>query len=183
MASHGWTIRRGSELVSAGADFDLIAENDTAIVFFASASTQTLPARADNLAGAIGAITLSLDAGVKVWEAYLLLLVEDDVSASRVAQDVQRDLNYCRKIVLDGQAIAGAENPAAAMESALSFLFPLDSARVPTVPDVRAALVDMIVEKGLDRALVTSLVTTFDRESDCKCWDRVKEASLGAAAE
>jgi len=96
MASHGWSTGRGAKLTNAGASFDLIAENETAIVFFDLVHGHSLRARADALAGAIGAITLRRDTGVKAWEAYLLLLVDDDTATTTasVAQQVQRDLDY-----------------------------------------------------------------------------------------
>jgi hypothetical protein len=176
MASHGWSTRKRTELANVGAGFDLVAENETAIVFFDIVRGPGLRARTDALAGAIGAITLRSDAGVKAWEAYLVLLVVEDYPADEtVVQQVQRDLDYCRKIVLDGGGIAAAENPPAAMERALSFLFPLDVALAPAVADVRASLVDLIVEKGFDKSLITNLVAEFDHETDCRCWERVKE--------
>lgn len=184
MTSHGWSIRRQSALAKANVGFDLVAENETAIAFFGSAHGHSLRARADALAGAIGAITLRRDAGVKAWEAYLLLLIEDDYAAvDPVAQQIQRDLDYCRKIVLDGAGIAAADNPPAAMERALSFLFPLDVALAPSAEDVRVHLVDLIAEKGFDKSLVAELVARFDQETDCKCWERVKQASTEGAAE
>jgi hypothetical protein len=184
MTGHGWSTRRQSELAMANVGFDLVAENETAIAFFSVVHGHSLRARADALAGAIGAITLRRDAGVKAWEAYLLLLVEDDYAAADpVAQQIQRDLDYCRKIVLDGAGITAADNPPAAMERALSFLFPLDVALAPSVEDVRTHLVDLIVEKGFNKRLVAELVGAFDRETDCKCWERVKNVSPEEAAE
>lgn len=178
MASHGWSTRRQPDLANAHFEFELVAENDTAIAFFTSVSGHNLRHRADSLAGAIGAITLHRDAGVKAWEAYLLLIIEGDYAAAEViAQEVQRDLDYCRKIVLDGAGIAAAENPRAAMERALSFLFPLDAALTPSVEDVRQYLVDLIAERHFDKTLVSELVAAFDRETDCRCWERVKQAS------
>lgn len=183
MSSHGWSTRRRSELANAGAGFDLVAESETAIVFFDVVQLQSLRSRADALAGAIGAITLRRETGVKAWEAYLVLIVDADIAATAVAQQVQQDLDYCRKIVLDGATITAAESPSAAMERALSFLFPLDVALAPSVADVRASLVDLIAEKGFDKQLVTELVAAFDRETDCKCWERVIEVSSTGASE
>jgi hypothetical protein len=183
MTSHGWSTRRQPELAKAHFPFELVAENETAIAFFTSVSAHNLRHRADSLAGAIGAITLQRDAGVKAWEAYLLLIVEDDYATADVAaQEIQRDLDYCRKIVLDGVGIAATDNPRVAMERALSFLFPLEVALKPTVEDVRRYLVDTIGERGFDESLVSELVSAFDREADCKCWERVKQASSQEAA-
>ena len=176
MTAHGWSTRRQSELTDGNIGFDLVAENDAAIAFFSLVDAQSLRARADTLAGAIGAITLRRDAGVKAWEAYLLLLVEDDYAlADAAAQQIQRDLSYCRKIVLDGAGIAASNNPPAAMERALSFLFPLDVAVSPAVDDVRGHLVDLIAEKGFDKSLVAELVAAFNSGTDCKCWERIKQ--------
>jgi len=182
MEKHGWTVRREDEIVKAHLNFDFIAENQTAIVFFKTARSESLRHEADALAGAIAAVTLQQSAGVKAWEAYLVLIVEDDYeSADATAQVVQRDLDYCRKIVLNGQGIAASDDPWGSVEDSLSFLFPLDVAAVPGVEDVREYLTALIAEKGFDKNLVASLVNAFDSEVDCKCWDRVLSSQSAKA--
>jgi len=184
MQGHGWNTRLRPDLAHAHLDFELVAESETAIAFFSVVSGHGLRHRADSLAGGIGAVTLQRDAGVKAWEAYLVLIIEDDYpAADAVAQQVQRNLDYCRKIVIDGAGIAAADNPRVDMERALSFLFPLDVALVPTVEDVREYLVELISERGFDKILVAELVTAFDREADCKCWERVKQRSSDKVSE
>jgi hypothetical protein len=183
MAEHGWTTRREADIAKAHLNFDLIAESETAIVFFDGVSGAELRHRADSLAGAVASVTLQQGAGVKAWEAYLVLLVEDDYAgADRAAQLVQRDLDYCRKIILDGAGIAAADDPRSAMEAALSFLFPLDVASAPTVEDVRQYLIQLIDERGVDHGLAAELVTSFDSEPACMCWERVKQFESAEAS-
>ena len=75
-------------------------------------------------------MTLQPNAGIKAWEAYLVLIVSDGSAANDLAgQDVQRDVNYCRKIVIDGSSITAADDPRTAMEAVLSFFFPQVLAR------------------------------------------------------
>jgi hypothetical protein len=176
MATHGWTTRREPEVARAHLHFDLIAENEVAIVFFDSVPGSALRDRAEALSAAVAAVTLQESAGVKAWEAYLVLVVSEGyIAADADAQAVQRDLSYCRKVVIDGEGIAAAIDSRRQMEAALSFLFPLDVASVPRVDDVRQHLIQFISEKGYDRALVTALVNAFDTEADCRCWGRINE--------
>ena len=183
MADHGWQTERQPDVGKAHLEFDLVAESETAIVFFDSVRGQDLRQRADALSGAVVAVTLQRDAGVKAWEAYLVLVVSDDyVAADTAAQAVQRDLNYCRKIIIDGAGIAAAADLRATMEAALSFLFPLDVASAPTLEDVRQHLIQLISEQGYDEALVGELVTAFDTETDCKCWERIKRFTPAGTA-
>jgi hypothetical protein len=89
------------------------------------------------------------------------------------AQQIQRDLTYCRKIVIDADRITSAADPIRATEEALSFLFPFDLVTARHDENVRERLIGLIAEAGVDRGLVTSLVNAFDTEADCRCWDRV----------
>lgn len=184
MSAHGWAVRRQRDIAKAHLEFDLIAENETAIVFFETVSGQRLRRRADELAAAVAAVTLQPAAGPKAWEAYLVLLVTEGYSAHEVAADaVQRDLNYCRKVVVDGAAIADSPDPHGAMEAALSFLFPLDVASAPSVGDVRQHLIELISERGIDAILVRELVNAFDAEADCRCWERIMHVAPATTSE
>ncbi len=176
LVDHGWTTHREAEMSSAGFDFDLVAESETAIVFLEAVAAASLRRRAETLSAAVAAVTLQREAGVKAWEAYLVLIVTDgyaDIDSD--AQRVQRNLDYCRKVVLDGCRIATTTYPYGAMEDSLSFLFPLEMNSAPTVENVRSRLIELVVEQGHDASLVESLVTAFDAEPDCKCLARVRE--------
>ena len=113
----------------------------------------------------------------------MLVISEDYVAVDAEAQAVQRDLSYCRKVVIDGESIAAAIDSRRQMESALSFLFPLDVASLPRVEDVRDHLIQFLNEKGYDHTLVTTLVNAFDTEADCKCWERINEFQRMRATE
>jgi hypothetical protein len=175
MARHGWLIRYEAGLEGSRLRFDLVAESPTAIVFVEDVETEGLRKQADALASAIAAITLGQSAGVKAWEAYLVLIVGrgyDEIDL--LAQEIQRDLNYCRKIVLDGESISASDDTHAAMERALAFLLPVEAALSPGVEDARQHLIASLVGHGIDEALATEIVTAFDTEPDCKCWDRIE---------
>jgi hypothetical protein len=183
MAEHGWTTSREADIAKAHLNFDLVAESEAAIVFFDGVRADELRHRAESLAAAVASVTLGQGAGVKAWEAYLVLFVEDDYAgADRAAQLVQRDLDYCRKIILDGAGIAAADDPRSAMEAALSFLFPLDVVLAPTVDDVRQYLIQLMDDRGVDPGLAAELVTAFDSEPTCTCWERVKRFESAKAS-
>lgn len=184
LAEHGWRTTRQLATVPSSLEFDLVAESEAAIAFFETVSGSGLRRKADVLAANVASVTLQADAGVKAWEAYLVLLVTDEFSR-RVAeaQEVQRDLSYCRKIVLDGGRILAANDAARAMEAELAFLFPLTLAPEAASQNVRARLVQLVTGKGHDEALVRSLVDTFDSEPDCNCWPRIRSFAAGEGSE
>ena len=181
MLGHGWTTRQESAIAKEHLEFDLIAESEAAIVFFETTiDGSQLRRKAKALSAAVAAVTMQPGAGAKAWEAYLVLLVGGGLSPSEAgtAESVQRDLGYCRKVVLDGDAIEEAPDPRAAMDQALSFLFPLDTVITPAVRDVRSHLINWLDENGFDQDLAEALVSSFDSESDCRCWSRIKESVL-----
>src|SRR4051812_26762426 len=109
MAGHGWSTRSEAALAESGLELDLVAENDAAIVFFEELPATAIRDRAAALSAAVASVTLQAGSGVKAWEAYLVLLVTGELSeAEEEAQRLQRDLNYCRKVVIDGSAVADA---------------------------------------------------------------------------
>jgi hypothetical protein len=176
MEEHGWETRREHDLAEGNLKFDLVAENETAIAFFETVGSSALARKVDALSASVAAVTLRHDAGIKAWEAYLLLLVTDGSgAATSEAEAIQRDLSYCRKIVIDGESVGAAIDQRAAMESILSFLFPFDFALVPQVEDVREHMIELISNQGQDEELVRALVNAFDTETDCQCWRRAKE--------
>ena len=112
MAGHGWSTRSEASLAEAGLELDLVAENDAAIVFFEELSAGAIRDRAAALSAGVASVTLQAGSGVKAWEAYLVLLVTGEFSeAEDEAQLLERDLNYCRKVVIDGSAVADGPDP------------------------------------------------------------------------
>jgi hypothetical protein len=178
LAVRNWSIEGEARLAPSRLHFDLVAESDAAIVFIEAVDAHDLRARAKALSSEVAAVTLQETAGVKAWEAYLVLLITHGYTeAQAAAQELQRDLTYCRKIVVNGEAILGSAQPQKAMDTELSFLFPFDVAGAELqTEDVRSHLIDLITKAGVDGELVASLVNAFDSESDCRCWDRVMDA-------
>ena len=166
--THGWDVRDQAELTTAGLTFDVLAENDTAIVF-----CKVLPAdelgTVPELSGQLAAITLRPPAKLKSWEAYLVLVVTDlsELSMEK-AQHVQQDLNYCRKVILDGDAILQSDDPLSEAVAKLTFLFPLEAAVPHWLPDVHKLLIDKLVARGIDATLSAALVQGF-QEPECRC--------------
>jgi hypothetical protein len=178
LLNRGWATRTEGRLGDERLEFDLIAESPAAIVFIEAVSGQGLRRRAQQLSGEIAAVTLQAQTGAKAWEAYLVLLVTQGWEIGKPsAQEIQRDLMYCRKIVIDAEPILDAEDPESEMNAALGFLFPLDLGVGMATEDVRSHLIDLLAKDGLDRDLVTSLVNEFDAEPDCRCWQRVMRAT------
>lgn len=176
LLGHGWTTHREAEMSSAGFEFDLVAENETAIVFLETVAASALQRKAETLSAAVATVTLQRAAGVKAWEAYLVLIVTDRYEeVDHEAQRLQRNLDYCRKVVLDGSRIAATVDHAAAMEAALAFLFPLELEAAPGVENVRSRLIELLVGRGFDAALVDSLVNEFDSEPKCTCLAQVSQ--------
>src|SRR4051812_22645998 len=101
LLEHGWATTIEGRLGEARLEFDLIAESPAAVVFVEAVSGQGLRRRAQQLSGEIAAVTLQAQTGAKAWEAYLVLLVTTGWEGASAAQEIQRDLMYCRKIVID----------------------------------------------------------------------------------
>jgi hypothetical protein len=139
-------------------EFDLVAENDVAIAFVASCARDLLVPESTRLAAAIAAI-LQRGGGPKAWEAYLLLVVhglgENDDEAVAA---VQRDLTYCRKLVVHGESVLASGDPVASLARRLALLFPLSLADTGGSIDPHVLLEDGLVAQGHDREVVRALL-------------------------
>jgi hypothetical protein len=101
-----------------------------------------------------------------------VLVVSDSFAqVGDLAQEIQYDLRYCRKIVFPGARIQQAEDPLQAATELLGFLFPLQMTTTVSPMDIRAALVDKLIARNLTPELVRELVLNFD-EADCACLNR-----------
>ncbi len=157
----GWSVSH--EVPSPLADrFVLTAENDVAVVFAASATPTELARVAAQASGAIGALMQSAG-GPKAWEAYLLLAVHqiDEVDEDSLVS-VQRDLTFCRKIVLDADAIVGSADPVGYLEDRLALLFPLVGVDTAQSPSARSLLEQRLKEQGHPLEIVQELIQKLD---------------------
>ncbi len=175
---HGWAVATRERLAEAGLDFDLMAESDTVVAFARALPVDSVATSVDGLSAQLATLTLSrVDA--KSWEAYLLLLVggihDSDVAA---LQETQRDLNYCRKVIVSTDQIVSSEQPLEALRRALSLFFPLDVFDGTLLPDVRALLVDELIRRRIRPTVARSLVSAFDTP-ECGCLERIMEPAGG----
>lgn len=155
---HGWVVEMPPPEALAGGDFDLVAENDVAVVFVASTARPDLQRNSGRLSGAIAA-ALQRQGGAKMWEAYLVLLVPGlQPSDDETISEVQRDLGYCRKLVVNLDAVLGAEDPVEVLLRRLALLFPLSLADSVEGPNPAALLERGLVDRGNDLELVRGLL-------------------------
>lgn len=156
-SANGWRVETHSRdaLLSP---FGIVAENDVAIVFGAEIGASEFVTGSSALAATIAAF-MSPRGEPKVWEAYLLLAVkefamvpEDDLIA------VQRDLNYCRRIVVNSDAVLADDNHAEALKRQMLLLFPFVPAELEPAVSVEKLLEDQLVSRGNDPEIVGDLV-------------------------
>jgi hypothetical protein len=160
-STNGWRVQTKSHdpLLSR---FGIVAENDIAIVFGAEIAATELSAASSALAATIAAV-MSPRGDPKVWEAYLLLAVgkfgmvpEDELIA------VQRDLNYCRRFVVDSDAVRAGANHAEALKRQLLLLFPFAPTELEGTFSVERLLEDCLVSRGNDPRVVEDLVRNLN---------------------
>ncbi len=157
LESHGWTVA-SPRYLDLGAEFTLVAENDVAIAFAADAETSTVMDNAGALSAAIGAF-LGGVGGAKTWDAYLILVVPvitDDIEDDVIR--VQRDLTYCRKLVLDQSGVLSTDNPTALLEQKLALLFPLRVSETVKAISPRHRLEQELIGRGTSQNQVTALL-------------------------
>jgi hypothetical protein len=155
---HGWEVRRKG-VDPRFAAFALVAESEVAIAFVQQVLPTSFVSDVASLSAAVGNF-LHDRVGPKAWEAYLVLLV--DGMASIDADDlevVQRDLTWCRKVIVDAQQIRTADDQLAYLEGQLAILFPLDATEAEVPPSVRKLLINELIARGLPRELVEYLAS------------------------
>lgn len=164
----GWEVKTRASMKATGLSFDFVAENDTAVVFAVVLPVNQVLSSSTELASEVASVTLRRP-NSKSWEAYLILATTG-ISEETVEglQDVQRDLNYCRKIILDGDALLRADDAVEKAYETLSFLFPLDVMDAGVLPDVRSLLVEHLIARGLRQPLPQSLLDHF-QDDECQC--------------
>jgi hypothetical protein len=170
----GWSVTHHDELRVQGLSFDFIAESEAAVLFAAGAEVDLLKESTRRLVAEVAAVTQRRSAGVKAWEAYLLLACTGDLlEHENAVQSVQHDLAYCRKIVISADEIETAQDPHSAAQRLVAFLLPLRPTDRVLFTDVRRALAQRLEAHGVDGALAAELVGHFD-ESSCRCGERMK---------
>ncbi len=173
LRSRDWEVRSGRDLGARLSAFDFVAESEAAVVFFKALTGEGLAEEVEQLTATVASATATANLGAKAWESYLLFGVTGlDPEINEIAQGIQHDLSYCRKIILDGDRIIDAEDPATSADRLLAFLFPLEMATVPSPIDVRQALASKLIQKGTPELLARSLVENFE-EADCRCLERI----------
>lgn len=157
LASERWEVMNSPSDPALSA-FVLVAENPVAVLFVARSDAASLKADAQTNGAAIGAY-LHARGGPKVWEGYLVLLAE---SYGQLTHDelsnVQRDLTYCRKIVIDAQVLRLTTDPEAWLRDELAMLFPLRLERPDDLVSVPALLQDELVGRGVDPQTASDLI-------------------------
>jgi hypothetical protein len=153
----GW-IATESPPSALNSDFAFVAENDVAIVFAASTEPDLIVTDSSRLSSIIGASVLTVG-GSKAWEAYLLLLVKGmTVDDDAAVTEVQRDLTYCRKVVVPTEGVLASPDPIGVLSRRLAFLFPLSFTEMVRAEEPQQLLEDGLVRRGNDRALVRGLL-------------------------
>jgi hypothetical protein len=162
-STRGWRVVTGTNdpLLSR---FSIIAENSVAIVFGVEIQASALTKTSLGLAGTIAAF-LSPQGGPKAWEAYLLLFTEGLASVTdEELMAVKSDLNYCRRLVLDCDALLASSDGRLELERQLSPLFPLAPTGSGFQVSIEAMLEDFLIGKGHDPDTVGALVGGYGRD-------------------
>ncbi len=174
-SSRGWSIRDTVTSREAGYSFDLVAESETAVVFVSALPAVEVPDRVFDLTAEVASLTLR-QVSAKAWEAYLVLVATGlESDTAEPLQDIQRNLDYCRKVVVDGDAILSADDPAAEAASALAFLFPLEVFDEGVLPDVRSLLLSRLAARGIPSELARAMLDGFQEER-CDCLNLVRQS-------
>lgn len=161
LETHGWTVITESHDARAK-EFDLIAENQSAIVFVYTSASTRLEADSRRLGARIASL-MQESPSEKSWEAYLVLLVPllTDNDQGMIGR-VQRDLTFCRRVLIETRTVTGARNTAAELEQRLGFLFPLSLTDVTATPDAPELLRLSLVQRGSAAELVTAMLDGID---------------------
>lgn len=156
--AEGWTIQTNPPDHLGGSEFDLVAENDVAIVFVAATTASDLRRDSTRLAASIAG-ALQRQGGPKVWEAYLILVAPGlRASDDEVISQVHRDLTYCRKLVVSLDAILATHDPANLLRRRLALLFPLSLAEASMSVEPAGLLERGLVERGNDPEIVRGML-------------------------
>jgi hypothetical protein len=161
LVAHGWTVPESTPDYRVR-HFDLVAENDSAIVFAATSSSDDLTADSRRLGASI-ALFMQDVPGDKTWEGYLLLFVPL-LSADHQEEitSVQRDLTFCRRVVIDTSTLVASPDPKRTLESRLSFLFPLSVADTTGAPDSEVILRNRLLDHGHPEPVTDALLRGMD---------------------
>jgi hypothetical protein len=160
--SRGWSVPAILPSLLARAEFTFSAENDLAVVVATGTPGSELRAAASHASAAIANL-VQAHQGAKAWEVYLLLAAHDldDVDEDTIVS-VQRDLTFCRKIILDANVLADAAQAMSYLVPKLSLLFPLARIDTEAGPSPSELLENSLVEKGHPVTTVRALMNGID---------------------
>lgn len=160
--SRGWSVPAELPSLLASAEFIFTAENDLAVVVATVTPGSELRRAASHASAAIATLVQAHE-GPKAWEVYLLLAAHDlnDVDQDTIVS-VQRDLLFCRKIILDADLLASAAEPMTYLAPKLSLLFPLARIDTEAGPSPSELLERSLVDKGHPANTVRTLMNGID---------------------
>jgi len=154
----GWAVESPPPEGLAGADFDLVAENDVAVVFVSATKAADIQRDSAQLSASIAAALQRLGSP-KVWEAYLVLLVPGlRTDHDESILQVQRDLTYCRKLVVSLDTVLGSRDPSAVLLQRLALLFPLSLVGPAEAADPATLLERGLIDRGNEPEIVRGLL-------------------------
>jgi hypothetical protein len=160
-AERGWSVAREFQDRLIG-QFSLVAENDIAVAFVASAGQTDMRELAGRLSATIGAV-MQASGGPKAWEAYLVIAVHALAEADEASiTAIERDLAFCRKILIDADEVLGSPEPVRVLERDLALLFPLPAGPTVIGPSPTELLENNLIARGHDPEIVHGLVRGLD---------------------
>lgn len=143
--------------------FVLVAESEIAVLFAAEVAAAGLEYEAASLSARIGAFLGGFASGnPKAWEAYLCLVVSGGISERpSLAAAVERDLQFCRKLVIDADVSDVEHDPNVALASAIAPLLPLVLDGAFLQEDPFSKLDNRLVVAGQPRQLVSLMFDSW----------------------
>jgi len=160
---HGWRVTTEP---ADRPEFSVLAENAVAVLFAASVRADDVSVDVGRLAGLVSS-SVMLTGGPKAWEAVLVLLafgMRDELREA--AARAERDLTYCRKVVIDAAVVESSEDPPREIERELAFLFPLAIRAEEQGMGPLNYLQVHLESRGHPPALIHALVEDFESEAD-----------------
>ncbi len=168
-----WKVTRHPTWGQERLSFDLIAENQVAVVFVEVVAALADAARnLERQHTELAAIQNALELGPKATELYLIKLVTDDSDWDEQKKDeMEGDLYFARKVVWRvGDLVQGFSNLHSAIRSRLGFLFPFKIVGnlAPISPERQ--VLKIITRSGLSEELAETMLNGLSRPVGvCNC--------------
>lgn len=144
--------------VAEFADNVLVAEDGRSLAAVLSAKSWSDLRGIDELQTSFANWAAENGAGAKIWELYLIVLLQDVLSEEdlREAERLSSDLRYVRKIIRAG---VGADD--ASVRDALAPLLPLSVPQSADMPEPLAELESALIARGLAPEEAANAITEF----------------------